>query len=381
MQHKERVLIGHTDQGKPIYKWATGSNLDDLHDSVVRIYVDSGLIDRFLINGGVPPEKRKTFKQYTETWLKTYKEVSIKGTTLSGYKAMLNSHLYPAFKDKIFCQITVQDLQEFLNARQNLSKKYLEDMVKFFGMIARDALEDGVVERDITASRKLTIPSKKVTIREPLDLDSFFHVVDQLPKLDYRDRCFMALVMFTGLRRGEVLGLRWEDIDTAHGVIHVSRNVTYHGSTAQVGTPKTDNGYRDVPLVPHLATILGEIQPSGYIIPSPRSPKRALCCSTYRRMWARIKATINVHNATPHVFRHTYLTILAGLNVDVKTLQAIAGHADIQITMNRYVHKRIEGIQEAGDLFEKQILCDRNVKDLELPEVKYSNDYEDSDED
>ena len=57
MQHKERVLIGKNDQGKPIYKWATGSNLDELHDAVVQIYVDTGLISRFLVNGGIPPEK------------------------------------------------------------------------------------------------------------------------------------------------------------------------------------------------------------------------------------------------------------------------------------------------------------------------------------
>lgn len=379
MQHKERVLIGRDENGKPIHKWATGSNLDELHDAIVQIYVDTGLIERFLINGSIPPEKRKTFREYTENWMKTYKEVSCKGTTLSGYRAMLRSHLYPEFGSRIFCQIKVQDLQEFLNARQHLAKKYLSDMVKFFGMIARDAIEDGVVEWDITSSRKLVIPSSKKTERKALEMDDFFHVVDQLPKLKYQDQCFMALTMFTGLRRGEVLGLKWEDVDTTHGVIHVNRNVTYHGSTPNIGTPKSDNGYRDVPIVPHLMSILGD-KKSGYVIPSPRNINQPLCCSTYRRMWKRIRTTINVHDATPHIFRHTYLTILAGLNIDVKTLQSIAGHSDIQITMNRYVHKRTEGILEAGELFEKEILCDRNVKDFELSEVKYNNDSEDSDD-
>ena len=381
MQHKERVLIGRDDQGKPKYKWATGSNLDQLHDSVVQIYVDNGLIHKFLINGGIPPEKRITFKEYTENWMKTYKEVSCKGTTLCGYRSMLRSHLYPTFGKRIFCQITIQDLQEFLNDRQHLAKKYLGDMVKFFGMISRDAIEDGVVEYDITTSRKLTIPSTKKNVREALELEDYFHVVDQLPKLNYRDRCFMALVLFTGLRRGEVLGLRWEDIDVEHGMIHVKRNVTYHGSVASVGTPKTVNGYRDVPLIPHLISALEEPKESGYIITAVRYTGKPICHSTYAKLWKRIKSTINVHEATPHIFRHTYLTILAGLNVDVKTLQSIAGHSDIQITMNRYVHKRTEGILEAGEVFEKQILCDRNVKDFELPEVKYGNDSEDSEDD
>ena len=58
----------------------------------------------------------------------------------------------------------------------------------------------------------------------------------------------------------------------------------------------------------------------------------------------------NRDDATPHVFRHTYLTIAASSGLDIKTLQAIAGHADIQMTMNCYVHKIEEKIIEANDL-------------------------------
>lgn len=380
MIHKERVFVGRNDQGKPLYKWATGNNLDELHDAVVQIYVDHGLIERFLVNGNVPPEKRLTFKEYTENWMKTYKDVSLKPTTLSGYRTMLRAHFYPAFDKRVFCQITTKDLQDFLNARSELSRKYLSDMVKFFGMIVRDALEDGVVERDITASRKLTIPSNKKTVREALTLENFLDVSDHLSVLNLRDRRFMALLMYTGLRRGEALGLRWEDIDQARGVIHVSRNVTYHTATANVGTPKTENGYRDVPLVPHLTRILDPIQPTGYIIASTQKPTEPICHSTFVRTWKRIDSSIDLHGATPHIFRHTYLTILAGLNIDVKTLQAIAGHSDIQITMNRYVHKRIEGLIEAGELFEQQILCDRNVTGIEMPNVQYSQDFDDPDD-
>ena len=146
MIRKERVLVGTGKDGKPMYKWATGNNLDELHNSVVRIYVESGLIEKFLTNSTIPPEKRLTFKEYTDTWIKTYKDVSLKPTTLSGYRSMLRSHFYPAFGDKIFCTITVKDLQDFLNARSDLSRKYLSDMIKFFGMITRDAIEDGIVE-------------------------------------------------------------------------------------------------------------------------------------------------------------------------------------------------------------------------------------------
>ena len=373
MAYKERVLIGREANGKAKYKWATGRSLDEMHDAIVRLYVEYGMIERFMQGELIPKEKRLTFKKYTETWLKTYKDVSLKPTTLSGYRSMLRSHFYPVFGDRIFCQITTKDLQDFLNARSELSKKYLSDMVKFFGMIARDALEDGVVDRDITASRKLTIPSDKKTVREAISLEDFLDVSDHLQDLNQRDRRLLALLMYTGLRRGEALGLKWEDINREKRIIHVCRGVTYHTKTALVGTTKTENGVRDVPLIPHLAAILEPFEKTGYIITSVKNREEPICHSTFVRSWKRIDDTINLHGATPHIFRHTFLTLLAGLNIDVKTIQSIAGHGDAQITMNRYVHKRIDGILEAGDLFEKQVLCDRNVNSQNLKNTSQIN--------
>ena len=63
----------------------------------------------------------------------------------------------------------------------------------------------------------------------------------------------------------------------------------------------------------------------------------------------RIEASFDLHGATAHIFRHSYLTYAAGLGTDLKTLQSIAGHADIQTTMNRYVHKQNDKIIETGN--------------------------------
>lgn len=69
----------------------------------------------------------------------------------------------------------------------------------------------------------------------------------------------------------------------------------------------------------------------------------------------RIGKTINMHGATAHVFRHSYLTFLGILNTNVKTIQAIAGHSDIQTTMNRYVHKDVAQVQLAGRQFGEKV--------------------------
>ena len=72
------------------------------------------------------------------------------------------------------------------------------------------------------------------------------------------------------------------------------------------------------------------------------------------RFWmdSRIKRKVDLHGATPHVLRHTYLTTAAGENIDPKTLQSMAGHADHQVTMNVYVHPKKENVAKAGQMMD-----------------------------
>ena len=86
------------------------------------------------------------------------------------------------------------------------------------------------------------------------------------------------------------------------------------------------------------------MQKSGFII-GGESP---ITMRTYNNTWRRIKKTIDLHGATAHIFRHSYLTYMAGNNTDVKTLQTIAGHSKIDMTMNQYVHAQPDKIIEAG---------------------------------
>ena len=218
-------------------------------------------------------------------------------------------------------------------------------MLTFMSQIFKDAIEDELAVADPTASRKIVVPSEKVTVRDALPLDEYKDILSKLPLLCADDRRMMALMMLTGMRRGEALGLRWEDIDLAAGLIHIQRNVTYAQNQPFIGTPKTAKGERDVPINNMLLTYLEPVQKEGFIIGDTEPISRM----SYRRRMERIEATIDLHRATAHIFRHSYLTYAASLGSDLKTLQSIAGHADIQTTMNRYVHKQTDKIIETGN--------------------------------
>lgn len=150
------------------------------------------------------------------------------------------------------------------------------------------------------------------------------------------------------MRRGEVLGLCWENIDWEKKLINVEQAVTFYNNQPVVGETKSEAGNRAIPLDSQLEAILKPTKKeSGFVIGDGEKP---LTERTFTRMWQRIGKKIDLHGATPHVFRHTYITLAASSGIDIKTLQAIAGHADIKMTMDRYAHKREEKVIAAGQV-------------------------------
>ena len=112
-----------------------------------------------------------------------------------------------------------------------------------------------------------------------------------------------------------------------------------------LGKTKSDAGVRSIPLEGQLAAILQPMrQINGFII----GGQEPITETAFKRTWERIGKQINLFGATPHVFRHTYITLAASSGVDVKTLQSIAGHSDIKMTLERYAHAREQKVIEAG---------------------------------
>ena len=177
--------------------------------------------------------------------------------------------------------------------------------------------------------------------------------------------------MLTGMRRGEALGLQWSDIDWAKGLIHVRRNVTFAGNQPHIGTPKTEKGTRQIPIVGMLREYLEPVGSGERFIIGGDEPITEM---TLKRTFQRIAKTIDLHGATPHVFRHSFLTYAQTVVTDIKTLQAIAGHADIQTTMNRYVHQQSDRIVETGkrvtDLFVQKMCKEGSLQSLAITGIE-----------
>ena len=227
------------------------------------------------------------------------------------------------------------------------------------------------MQTDPTASRKLMIPSTRKNEREAISMEEFQDILGNLEKLQPEDRRLMALLMLTGMRRGEALGLQWADINWEKGHIYVRRNVTFAGNQPHIGTPKTEKGTRQIPIVGMLREYLEPVGVGETFIIGGDEPITEM---TFKRTFQRIAKTIDLHGATPHVFRHSFLTYAQTVVTDIKTLQAIAGHADIQTTMNRYVHQQSDKIVETGkrvtDLFVQKMCKEGSPQSLAITGIE-----------
>lgn len=289
------------------------------------------------------------FADYARQWFERYKKPKLREKTKLLYEGFLANHLIPYFGSKQVGAITSEDIQSFYDSRSSLSHSTTRQMKVVLHQILDSAIEDGYRNDNPAESRRHVLPSG-VTIRNALTTAEIKDVIRQMVRLKPQDLLLLSLLIYTGERRGEVLGLRWEDIDFRNNMITVSRAVVHIRNRPLVGNPKSQAGNRKVPLLPELKEILLKYyKPEGYIIGDGITP---ISERTFDRMYERIRRQVDLHGATPHIFRHTFLTMAAD-KIDPKTLQAIAGHSTFSMTFNKYVHKRDDKVQESATKLER----------------------------
>lgn len=189
----------------------------------------------------------------------------------------------------------------------------------------------------------------------------FFKEIHECP-LDFR--CLLTLMVTTGLRRGECVGLQWLDIDEQNLLLRVQRNVTYTTKTGiVVNTPKTEKSRRPIPVMESTLRLLLMLKqqrrreyPSENIedsfifhgekgIHEPKDP------NAVTRRVKRFMAAHDLPDLSPHDLRHSCATLLLSSGADIKSVQEILGHTNANTTLNFYVRSDIQQMKAATDKF------------------------------
>ena len=347
-QETRRVIISFNDDGSPVYKKLRAYSQDEMNVKIVRAFVESGRIQEILpsFHFGTP-NKTIILKEYAFDWLNRKRK--LKETTRVTYLKYLNQYIIPTLGEKDIATISVTDVQTMLDKYEKLSHKTLVEMKNTLSQVLKYALSDELIRKNPCNSVDIVIPSDKKTERQALSLTDYQDIISHLQSLTGKEKRFLALCLFTAMRRGEVLGLQWEDIYS--DTIHVKRNVTHpQRNQPCVTTPKTKAGFRTIPMIEALKQALAPFEESGFII----GGEAPITMTMYNTMWKHINESLDMHGATPHILRHSYLTYAVGATTDFKTIQGISGHSDVFTLMNRYAHpqeeKKIELSEEMAKI-------------------------------
>ena len=176
-------------------------------------------------------------------------------------------------------------------------------------------------------------------------------------------------ILQTGLRTGELVGLKWEDIDFESKTIQIRRSMEYRYSVKEwrIGEPKSKSGYRTIPLTEEAVAILNKQKEKNKWISeiSKEWEEFVFLCrkgtpvknSTYDTALFKICDKAQIPRFSMHILRHTFATRCIEAGMKPKTLQMLLGHSNIGITMNLYVHTTEEEKKKEIDLVAEALMA------------------------
>ena len=280
-----------------------------------------------------------TFEQLADAWAERHFE-RIASKTAEAYTAplrRLKEHFAGPAAD-----VTAAQIQAYLveMGKSGYARRTVQMSRDVLNMVFNAAILDGVLTVNPCAAVSLprNLPSTRRELPEDAAIEAVKNGVGEPFGL------FALICLYAGLRRGEVLALRYEDIDRAARLIHVDKAVEYVGNDPKIKAPKTAAGVRDVPLLQPLADAI----PEGRGLIFCREDGKLLTKIQYRKSWQKYCAAIGC-DITAHQLRHGYATLLFEAGIPDKDAQELLGHSSIQVTRDIYTHIRSTRRQETAD--------------------------------
>lgn len=294
-----------------------------------------------------------------------------KKTTIS-FNVSMYKYIEGYFKDEKLKNVSSNDIELCLNYyrskyRQRTGKIGMEPksvkhiystLVRIFKCAKR---KHYISENPMDDVKPPRVPRKEVNALSESELKIF---MEALSNTSEENGCMLRLLVSTGIRRGECAGLQWQDIDFENNRLHIRRNVTrVTGRGVIVGTPKTSESSRDIPLSSNTSKVLLEHRQKqqlkfpnidlqcAYVFPSKEDPYLPCDPTSITRNVKSFLTDNGLPPHSPHDLRHTFGSLTYKQSKDSKTLQNLLGHSDISTTLNFYVRRA--DMQEKRSVSEK----------------------------
>lgn len=306
--------------------------------------------------------KEKTlFNEVADNWF-DYAKPTLKASSQAHYRNILDNHILSSFAGQEISCISRDNVVSFIRFQlehggaksQGLSPKTVSDILSVLKMIMKYAKNIKMIEVIDCSGISVKQVQKQFrifTMKEQLAINSYLMTDINYIKLG------ILIVLFTGLRIGEICALKWGDISIDERKLHVGKTMqriqlpkgNIPRTKVIIDVPKSVCSIRDIPIPSDIFKVLLQYRLADDCYILTGSETTYMEPRSLENHFDAIMIDCDIEKATMHTCRHSFATRCVECGFDIKTLSEILGHASVAITMNRYVHPSMESKQKSMD--------------------------------
>lgn len=329
-----RIVAGHKKDGSPIYKYVSGRTQKEAYEKLRELITEYRNVE-------LTEDSQITVEEWMQKWMDEYMLFSIREQTWKSYESVIRLYIIPNLGNKKVASLTTSTVQKFYN--KLLSEGKSGSLVRDTHLILHQAMDvavkENLIAKNPTSGTKIPkVEYKPKNILNETQLEIFMEAIKE-DELWYD---FFYTEITTGLRRGELCGLKWCDFNETTGQLNVVRTITTRkGGGFKAGETKTEKGTRTIYLPPSTVKLLSERKnkvSSEWIFPNLYNNSKPINPATaYSRLKTILKKA-GLPSIRFHDLRHTFATHALSSGVDARTLSGILGHTNASFTLDTYTH-------------------------------------------
>lgn len=341
--------------GKAIYKNVLGKTQAEVKEKLKKAIGEAKGLD-------VAKAESYTVGQWMDVWYEYYAKIKVRPSSHKTYEGYIKNHIKPSIGNIPLTKLTTLDLQrlyqklltegrvdrlEAKNQPKGLSSKTVRNINQVISSAMQLAIQQHLIAQNPTDG--CALPKTEHREMQTLSADQLAAFLLEAKHSGVFEMYYIELA--TGLRRGELLGLKWEDIDFSNQTLRVRRQVGRINGEVREAPLKTKNAYRTISLGTDAVGVLKqqrEKQPSSsYVFPGPTGGP--IAPDSVLHMLHRVLDRAGLPEIRFHDLRHTFATLALQNGVDVKTVSGMLGHFSAGFTLDTYAHVTTAAQKKAAE--------------------------------
>ncbi len=350
-----RYTAGHDPEtGKQVFKNVLGKTQAEVKEKLKKALEEIKKID-FTRTG------KYTLTMWMDEWFENVCKIKVRPSSHQTYRGYIDHHISPYIGDIPLEKLSTMDLQKLYRKlmtkgrverieAEKQSKGLSAKTVRNINQVISSAMDFAVAQKIISVNPCKAVALPKVEYKEmkTIPAEQLEAFLREAKETGVYEMYYIELA--TGLRRGELLGLKWQDIDWKNGIIKVRRQVARVDGEIVEAPLKTKNSYRAVTISQQAIEVLkGQKAKTNdaYVFPSPNGGP--ISPDSVNNMLKRVLARAGIPKVRFHDLRHTFATIALQNGVDIKTVSGMLGHFSAGFTLDTYAHVTTSAQKEAAE--------------------------------